>query len=383
MRTLIGLLLAGLAALPFPIRAQPPAPPPPAVGVERTEARPVRETNAFVGRVAAPERVEIVARVSAFVEARLFEEGSEVTAGQKLFRLERATFAAAVAQQEAAVAQAEARAEQAEQALARAQSLAGTPAGLRAALDDARANQAVTAAALQGARAQLEAARINLAYTEITAPIAGRIGRANVSVGAAVGPGTGALVSIVSQDPMQVYFPIALRAYTELEARYRDKGGLAAVRVRIRLPDGSEYDQAGRIDFTAPSVNAGTDTIQLRARFPNPARRLIDGAFVAVTVEGIEPVMAITLPRQAILADVRGFYVWVVGEGNRVARRAVRLGPSTPDTAVIDEGLAAGEMVIVDGMQRARPGIVVAPGPAAPTAPGGGAGGPAAGAGRR
>jgi len=361
------LLILGLVLGACGARAQAPAnAPPPAVGVARVEARPVREATEFVGRVASPERVDIVARVSAFVEARQFTEGAEVKAGAPLFKLERAPFEAAVAQQEGALALAEARVEQTEQALARAQSLAGTPAGLRSALDDSRANHLAAQANVRVAKAQLDAARINLAYTEIVAPIDGRIGRASVSVGNVVGPNSGPLVSIVSQDPMYVTFPVAVRTYLELQKRFADRGGMEAVRARLRLPDGSIYDHTGPIDFTAPSVAGGTDTILMRAKLPNPKRRLIDGAFVAVTVEGIEPVTALTLPRQAVLADVRGNYVFVVGADNKAERRNIRLGPSTPETAVIADGVREGEMVIVDGVQRARPGIVVNPAPVAP-----------------
>jgi len=361
------LLILGLVLGAHGARAQAPAnAPPPAVGVARVEARPVREATEFVGRVVSPERVDIVARVSAFVEARQFTEGAEVKAGAPLFKLERAPFEAAVAQQEGALALAEARVEQTEQALARAQSLAGTPAGLRSALDDSRANHLAAQANVRVAKAQLDAARINLAYTEIVAPIDGRIGRASVSVGNVVGPNSGPLVSIVSQDPMYVTFPVAVRTYLELQKRFADRGGMEAVRARLRLPDGSIYDHTGPIDFTAPSVAGGTDTILMRAKLPNPKRRLIDGAFVAVTVEGIEPVTALTLPRQAVLADVRGNYVFVVGADNKAERRNIRLGPSTPETAVIADGVREGEMVIVDGVQRARPGIVVNPAPVAP-----------------
>jgi len=373
-RTPFSLFLVAALMVPRGLAlAQPAAAPPPAVGVARAEERPVTESSEFVGRVTAPDKVDIIARVPAFVDARYFTEGAEVKVGEPLYRLERVGFAALVAQQEAAVALAEARLQQADQALGRAQALMGTPAGLKSSLDDAKANQGAAAATLSSARALLDAARINLGYTEVTAPFAGRIGRSNVSVGAAVGPATGPLVSIVSQDPMQVTFPVAVKSFLELQRRYADKGGLSAVRVRLNLTDGSPYDEAGTIDFTAPSVSGGTDTLQLRAVFPNPKRRLIDGAFVSVRVEGIEPVQALTIPRQAVLADVRGNYVWTVGAENKVERRDVKLGNSSIETAVILEGLRPGEMVIVDGMQRARPGIVVNPAPAAPPpAPAGG-----------
>lgn len=346
--------------------AQAPAAPPPAVGVVAVEMRAVTETSEFVGRVQAVERVEITARVTAVIEARLFDEGAEVKAGVPLYRLERAPFEAAVAQQDAAVAQTEARVDQTDAVLTRVQALMSTPSGLRSALDDARGNHLAAVGALQGAQALQRVARINLGYTEIAAPIAGKIARGNVSVGNVVGPGTGSLTSIVSQDPMNVTFPVGVRALLRLDERYRGKGGMAAVAVRVRLPDGRAYGPEGKIDYQDPTIVAGTDSILLRARIPNPERQLIDGEFVTVIVAGIEPVAALAIPRAAVLADVQGNYVYVVAADNKVERRPIKLGQSTAETAVIVSGLSVGEMVISDGMQRARPGLVVNPGPAAP-----------------
>lgn len=346
--------------------AQAPAAPPPAVGVVAVEMRAVTETSEFVGRVQAVERVEITARVTAVIEARLFDEGAEVKAGVPLYRLERAPFDAAVAQQDAAVAQTEARVDQTDAVLTRVQALMSTPSGLRSALDDARGNHLAAVGALQGAQALQRVARINLGYTEIAAPIAGKIARGNVSVGNVVGPGTGSLTSIVSQDPMNVTFPVGVRALLRLDERYRGKGGMAAVAVRVRLPDGRAYGPEGKIDYQDPTIVAGTDTILLRARIPNPERQLIDGEFVTVIVAGIEPVAALAIPRAAVLADVQGNYVYVVAADDKVERRPIKLGQSTAETAVIVSGLSVGEMVISDGMQRARPGLVVNPGPAAP-----------------
>lgn len=370
--------LAVLLLLPAAVLAQAP-PGPPAVGVARVEERPVTESSEYVGRLQATDRVDITARVSAFLEQRLFTEGTEVTAGELLYRLERAPFEAIVAQQDAAVAQAQARADQTDVAFARVEALQGTPAALRATFDDARANRLIAHAALNAARALLRTAQINLDYTEIRAPIAGKIGRAAVGVGNVVGPATGALASIVSQDPMYVVFPIPVRALMALETRYAATGIFGAVVVRIRLPDGRIYGQTGRIDFQDTSIAANTDTIMLRARIPNPARRpapttgpverdLIDGAFVGVSVQGAEPVNMVTIPRAAVLADVQGNYVWVIGAENKAERRPITLGQSTPLLAVVTKGLSVGETVVVDGVQRVRPGAVVNPAPA-PAAP--------------
>jgi membrane fusion protein (multidrug efflux system) len=351
---------------------------PPAVGVVRAEKQAVTETSEFIGRVQAVDRVVITARVTAFLEQRLFIEGTEVQQGDLLYRLERPPFEAAVAQQEAAVADASARLANANIQLARAQSLLNTPAGQRSAVDDATATQRSQAAQVMAAQAQLRMAQLNLAYTEIHAPIGGKISRTAVTAGNVVSPGSGPLVSIVSQDPMYVQFPIAVRAELDLEKRYAEQNGMSATVIRLRLPDGTMYDQTGKIDYVEPSVQATTDTILVRGKIANPPlkpieegkpvdRRLVDGEFVTVLVEGIEPVMALAIPRAAVLSDQQGDYVYVVNGQNHVEQRRLKLGQSTPTTAVVASGLNEGDMVVVDGLQRVRPRIQVAPGPATPT----------------
>lgn len=350
---------------------------PPAVGVVRATRQAITETSEFIGRVQAVDRVALTARVTAFLEQRLFTEGTEVAEGDLLYRLERAPFEAAVAQQEAAVADTSARLANANIQLARAQSLLNTPAGQRSSVDDAIANQRSQAAQVASAQAQLRIAQINLAYTEIRAPISGKISRTNVSIGNVVSPSSGPLATIVSQDPMYVQFPISVRTQLELAKRYADKGGMNAVVIRLRLPDGSMYDQTGRIDYIDPTVQPTTDTILMRGKIPNPARRqiqagvpvertLIDGEFVSVLVEGVEPIEALAIPRAAVLSDQQGDYVYVVNGQNQVEQRRIQLGQSTPATAVVMAGLNEGEVVVLDGIQRVRPGIQVVPGPAAP-----------------
>jgi membrane fusion protein (multidrug efflux system) len=376
MRLIGHLTLALLLGAASSAVAQAPGGPP-SVGVVRAQQTAITETSEFVGRVQAIDRVSLTARVTAFIDQRLFAEGSEVKQGDVLYRLERAPFEAAVQQQEAAVADTSARLANANIQLGRAQSLLSTPAGQRSNVDDAVANQRSLAAQVLSAQAQLRAAQINLDYTEIHAPVAGKISRTSITVGNVVSPSSGPLASIVSQDPMYVLFPVASRALTELEKRYTDKGGLNAVVVKLKLPDGSMYGRNGKIDYVEPTVSATTDTILVRAQIANPPRvqsdpkepverPLVDGAFVTVLVEGIEPVMALGIPRKAVLSDQQGDYVYVVGAGNKVEQRRIQLGQSTPTTAVVAGGLKEGEMVVADGIQRVRPGIEVSPGPASP-----------------
>ncbi len=368
------LLILLLSATP--VWAQAPAGPP-AVGVVTVEPASITETSEFVGRVQAVQRVALNARVTAFLEERLFTEGTEVHAGDLLYKLERGPFEADVANKEAAVADASARLANATIQLNRAQKLLAGPAGQQSTVDDAVAAQRSQAAQLAGAQAALRQSRINLDYTEIRAPIDGEIGRTAITPGNVVSPGSGPLATIVSQDPMYVTFPVAVRLLTDLRNRYAGRGGLNAVQVRLKLPDGTPYGQTGKIDYVEPTVSAGTDTILVRAVIANPVigtpepgrrvdRGLIDAAFVTVLVEGIQPITALAVPRAAVMSDQAGSYVYVVGTDGKVERRPIRLGQSTATLAVIADGLKQGEQVIVEGLQRARPGIQVKPGPVGP-----------------
>ena len=371
----IAALIASLLAAGSPALAQPGPAGPPAVGVVTVQRRSVIETNEFVGRIAALNRVDPVARVTAVVTERLFNEGGEVKAGDLLYRLERAPFEAQVAAEAAAVAQANAVLQGTNLNLNRAQELLNTPAGQRSRVDDALALQRSQAAQVAAAQAQLRIAQINLDYTEIRAPIDGKISRTSVTVGNVVTPSSGTLASIVSQDPMYVLFPISVRTAGDLRDRYARDGGFRAVVIKLRLPNGRMYEQEGRLDYADPTVAPNTDTLTLRGVIPNPLlpgakpgepgnRELSDGEFVTVNLQGVAPVQALGIPRAAVLQDQQGSYVWVVGADNKAEQRRVQLGQSTPETAVISAGLQEGEQVISDGVQRVRPGITVAPAPA-------------------
>jgi membrane fusion protein (multidrug efflux system) len=365
-------LLASLLATPS--WAQPGPGGPPAVGTAIAQKRPMIETTEFVGRVMAVDRVDIVARVTAFVQERAFVEGADVNKGDLLYRLERGPFEADLEAKQAAVAQAQALLRNATITLNRARSLIDSPAGRVSSVDDAAAQQASLTAQSQAAQAQVRASQISLDYTEIRAPISGKISRTTLAVGNVVTPSSGALVTIVSQDPMYVLFPVSVRAAVDLRNRYADRGGFAAVHVRLRLPDGRMYGQIGQLDYVDPSVAIGTDTIHLRARIANPLRpgarlndpgnrELLDSEFVIVVLEGVAPVQALSIPRAAVLSDQQGTYVYVVDADKKAQLRRVVMGQSSGASAVILNGLQEGEAVIADGMQRARPGAPVSPTP--------------------
>src|SRR5437660_355188 len=250
-RVPISLLIAGAIAVvtPSATRAQPAASGPPAVGVVEAIKRPITETDEFLGRIEAVNRVNVVARVTAFLEKRLFDEGAEIKKGDELYRLERGPFEADLASKQAQVAQLQATLENAKLTTERARILLGGPAGQQSTYDAAIANQRSLEAQVQAAQAQAQASQINLDYTLISAPIAGKIGRTAVTEGNVVSPSSGVLTTIVSQDPMHVTFPVPVRQGLKLRARYAPQGGLEAVVIRLRLPDGRMYGQSGKLNF--------------------------------------------------------------------------------------------------------------------------------------
>jgi len=365
-----------LVALPLAARAQP-ASGPPAVGVVRAERQQMTQTDEFIGRIQSIGRVALVARVTAFLEKRLFVEGTEVKQGDLLYQLEQPPFQAQVDFNKANVAQLEAQHRNAELTLERAQYLLKTVAGQQSNVDAALAQERSLAAQIAGAQAQLQTAQINLDYTEIRAPIDGRISATEVTEGNVVSPTSGTLATLVSQDPMYVLFPVSTRTGLELRDRYEAKGGFSAVVLKLRLTDGRIYGQEGKLDYVSPTVATNTDTITARGVFPNPfiprmptsgpaPRELFDGEFVTVLQEGVQPITVLAIPRAAVLSDQQGDYVYVVDAQNKAQQRRIQLGQSTPSVAVVTTGLNEGELVISEGIQRARPGEVVSPGPVTP-----------------
>src|SRR5882757_3641454 len=337
-----GLGFAGISAAD----AQPAPSGPPAVGVMETVKRPITESSEFLGRIEAPNRVSVVARVTAFLEKRNFAEGAEVKSGDMLYQLERGPFEADLASKKAQVAQMQATLVNAQLTTGRAKALLGGPAGQQSTYDAAIANQESLEAQVQAAQAQVDLSQINLDYTLIHSPIDGRIGRTAVTEGNVVTPSSGTLTTIVSQDPMYVTFPVPVREALDLRERYATRGGFKAVVIRIRLPDGRLYDKVGELNFVNNTIAQNTDTISLRGTIPNSAlydfaeaggmvRELTDNEFVTVLLEGVKPVEVLAIPRAAVLSDQEGEYVYVVGADNKAEQRRIELGQSTSTIAAV------------------------------------------------
>lgn len=362
----LGIAALSLAAASV-ARAAAPAP---VVSVVVVKPQPVYQEESFIGRIRAMRIVNLVPRITGYLEQRLFKQGGEVRKGQLLYVIEPGPYQAAFDQANAGVAAAEATLDNAKLTLDRATQLLHTPAGRRSTYDDDKAAAASAAAKLQSAKAKRESAAINLSYTQIRAPIDGRIGATGVNVGNVVSPTTGTLATVVSQDPMNVTFAMPTRDAIRLRDRLASEGGLASVELRLRLPDGRMDDQAGTLDFTSNAISRSTDSLAMQGTIANPVvkglggtrannRELTSGEFVTVIVRGRKPVKRIVLPRDAVLSDQVGDYVLIVGKDGKVARDAVKVAQSTPAVATIGSGLAVGARVIVDGIEKVHPGIKV------------------------
>jgi membrane fusion protein (multidrug efflux system) len=344
------------------------APQAPEVGVITLEAKPVTLTRELPGRTSAFRVAEVRARVNGIVQKRLFTEGSDVKEGQPLFRIDAAPYQAALESARAGLARAEAAVATRRLAAQRFGELLESNAVSRQEHDDAVAALRGAEADVAAGRAAVRTARINLDYTTVVAPIAGRIGRAEVTEGAYVQQAGATLLATVQQiDPIHVDLAWssaeALRLRRDLES-----GKLAGVEgggeVRLALSDGGEYPEPGKLQFTDITVDPSTGSISVRALFPNPRGELLPGLFVRARIaEGTRP-QAILVPQRAVQRDASGrAHVLVVTRDKKVERRAVETDRVVGDAWLVTSGLAAGESVIVDGLQKARPGAPVVPVP--------------------
>ena len=345
-----------------PAAAQQGAPPP-AVLVQAAETVPIADQFEFIGRAAAVDKVELRARVKGFLGPRLFADGDQVKKDQVVFTIERDPYQAAVDQKLAQRDAARAALTNAELQLKRAAELLRTNTGTRATYDQRLSEQLQAKAQLEDAGAQLRDAEIQLSYTEIKSPIDGRIGRAAFSPGNIVGPDSGVLATVVSEKPIRVLFPVTQREF--LDAR-RDKAAGDPLIVRLRLADGNIYDEKGQLDFIDITVDPKTDGQIVRATFPNKEGFLTDGQTVRVILEAEKPQTVVAVPQQAIALDQTGPYLFVVNDKNVVEMKRVKTGVSRNGLLAITEGLKAGDRVIVQGQQRVREGMTVAPSVAPP-----------------
>jgi membrane fusion protein, multidrug efflux system len=356
MRTAICtiFMICGLVAPADAQQAQPAAIP---VGVVKAEHKSIEKTLDFVGRIEAVNRVEIRARVQGFLEAVLFKEGDPIKEGDPLYRIEKGLFQAAVEQAEGALTRSKSAKTLTEVQLQRAEDLLAKNAGTAVARDQALAADEQAKGQILSDQANLDTAKINLGYTDIVAPVSGRIGRTNITKGNVVGPDSGPLTIVVSQDPMYVTFPVSQRELLRAqEVGYQIK--FDEIKAKLRFANGRTYDQAGHLNFVDVTVDRATDTVLVRATFPNPTSQLVDGQLVRVTLESGNPQELVVVPQSALIADQEGVYVFVVEDGKAVVKR-IKPGVESGTDTVVQEGLSGNEQVIVEGLLGVRPGAPV------------------------
>jgi len=358
--------LAGLICVVSIASSSAQGVPAPAVSVVPVVSREIVDTASFIGRIVAIDKVDIVARVPGFIEQRFFTEGQLVKTGDLLFRIEQATYKAAVEQQEANLAKARATEANASVQLDRGKELVRGQNIPQSTVDQRAADAGTAKAEVLVAQAALKQAQINLDYTEFHAPIDGRIGLANHTVGNLVGPSSGILATIVSQDPIYVIFQATERDILEYKRRLAaDSSQSPHVVVHIKLPDGTVYPEPGLSNFLDNQVGNSTDTVAVRVQFPNPQGLLIAGGFVTATVERGAAKSELVVPLSAVQVDQAGRYVLVVNGDKKVEQRRVTTGTEQGTEVAVVDGLKQGENVIVEGIQKVRPGQVVTANPAA------------------
>ena len=352
---LVTLLLVGCDE-----RKTPVPPPPPSVGVQAAVMKGVSRSYEFVGRIKAINIVELRARVEGFLEKVLFREGQDVKTGDLLYQIEKVQYQAQVDQAQANLVAAQAKALNAQLQYNRSTELIRNQNIPQATVDQNKANLDSAKAEILQDQAALTQAQVNLSYTDITAPIDGRIGRTTYTEGNLVNPASGVLATIVSQDPIYVLFPVSVRQLEEIrKSRQQEDGHLIKIEIVVRLADGSTYPLPGVWNYTDTQVDQQTDTLLMRATLPNPNRVLIDGQFVTVQVRERQEQQRLVIPQAALQVDQAGYYALVVNDDHKVEVRRLTTGPNQDTDVVIEGGLRAGEKVIVDGVQKVRPGQTV------------------------
>ena len=340
--------------------APPPAPAPAEVGVVTAQAQPVPLMRNLVGRLSATRTADVRARVAGVLQKRVYTEGSDVKEGQLLFQIDPAPLRAALNAQLANLAAAQATYTNNHIAAERARSIADKGLMSKTDRDNADAAERTAAAAVKQAQANVEAAKINLGYANVTAPIAGRAGKQQVTEGALVGQGDATLLTTVEQiDPVYVNFSQAVGSLDEMR-RAAAKGDVqlyeqGKAKIELTMSDGSAYDQAGTLDFSDTAVDAATGAVTLRGTVPNPQHRLLPGMYVNVRLSLGELKHAWLVSQRAVQRDGQGAYVFVVGQDGKVAQKRIETETLKGDSWIVTGGIADGDQIVVSGVQMVHP----------------------------
>ncbi|TCV97712.1 gold/copper resistance efflux system membrane fusion protein [Luteibacter rhizovicinus] len=335
---------------------------PPSVPVAEVIVRPVTPFVEFTGSLTAVKRVELRPRVAGYIQDVTVPEGRFVEKGRKLFLIDPRVFQAALNAATARLREAEAASILAQAEYARAKQLFAQKVIARDRLDTATASRNAGEAQVDAAKAALDAAQLDLSFTRVTAPISGRVGQTLVTEGNYVASGVTPLTTIVSIDPLHVYFDVDERTYLRSLAADRANAtphGAPAAKVMVALLTDKTYSRIGRVDFLSNTADRGTGTVRIRAVIDNPDGQLTPGLFAKVKLETGAPQARVLVSDQSIGTDQGSRYVLVVGKGDKTEYRPVELGPVVDGLRVIEQGLQPGERIVVKGL--VRPGMQVTP----------------------
>jgi membrane fusion protein, multidrug efflux system len=361
----LGLVAVSLSALPG-LAQEAAAPPPPPVSVAKPVVREIIDADEFIGRFDAVDQVAVRSRVDGYLDSVHFKDGALVKKGDPLFTIDQRPFVTALQQAQAALEVAKTTLTYAEAQYKRTQSLTGSGTLSVSTLDDQRRAYLAGQASVAGAQAAVDNAQLNLAYTQISAPQAGRIDRRLISVGNLVNANDTILTTIVSLDPIDFYFDVDERSLLAYARTARENGrdlqeGGGGLEVTVKLTDSNEPPVKGRLDFAENRLDQATGTMRVRARFDNPKFILQPGLFGRVEVAASNQYKGILIPDDAIGSDQNERVVYVVGDDGGVTPKPVRLGPKQYGYRVIRSGMTGDETIVVNGLMRIRPGSKVKP----------------------
>ncbi len=356
--------LAAVALVGLAIREPAEAAsPPPSVVVTPVIQSDVSTSLGYIGHVIAIQSVKLVPRVTAFIDEVTVKQGSEVKAGQVLFKLQPQQYQAALETAEANLASAQAALANANVTYERAKNLNNSGFSPTSTLDQDIATRQEDQANILSATAAIAVAQLNLSYCTITAPIAGKIGNIPMTQGNLVTPSTSALATINQLDPIRVVFAVPtdspLLYATHYSSGQQDQRGNPDFKVNLDLPNGKPYPQTGTIAFFDNQVDTGTGTVNVYADFPNPRSLLLPGAYVSVLAKPAQPKTALLVPVAAVQTDQNSSFVLVVGADKKVTQQTVTLGDQIDQNYVVKSGVTAGQDVIVDGIQKVKVGSTV------------------------
>ncbi len=324
------------------------------VRVHKVAAKEIRNTREYIGRIEAVDSVDLVARVSGYLKSIDFKEGGKVNAGDLMFTIEKKPFRAEVDARKGTVLQIEANLVQAQKYLNRLKS-AKAESVPESDIESAQRDVDYNSAQLVSAKANLELAEIDLSYTAVTAPVSGRVTKKNYSAGDYVGPGSGTIASVIKTDPVRVVCSMSEVEYINLMER-SGSSPEKIFRPALRLPNGSLYEEEGGWDFADPVIDNTTGTISLRSRYSNPSGLLIPGGYVTVKLSPVKGETLPLVPQAAVMEGRDGSYVYVVDKENTVQMRPIKKGSSLETDWIVYKGIEPGETIILEGIQKVRPG---------------------------